>query len=114
MTPDFSASAETEILRSVHHAVFTDKGAPMFRGAFSLPFMRYLYRGKRACDRFEQAERDLRMVRMKSKVIGTFRSEQGANDFLILKSITSTAAKAKSTAFDALLSLFHGHLLLGD
>ena len=61
-----------------------------------------------------QAERDLRMVRMKSKVIGTFRSEQGANDFLILKSLTSTAAKAGSTAFDALLSLFHGQLVLGD
>ena len=61
-----------------------------------------------------QAERDLRMVRMKNKVIGTFRSEQGANDFLILKSLTSTAAKAGVTVFDALLSLFHGHLLLGD
>lgn len=55
-----------------------------------------------------QAECDLRMVRMKSKVIGTFRSEQGAKDFLMLKSFTSTAAKAGVTAFDALLSLFFG------
>ena len=60
-----------------------------------------------------QAERDLRMVRMKSKVIGTFRSEQGANDFLILKSLTSTLAKTGISAFDALLSLFHGQLVLG-
>jgi hypothetical protein len=36
---------------------------------------------------------------MKSKVIGTFRSEQGAKDFLLLKSLTSTAAKAEFTAF---------------
>lgn len=57
-----------------------------------------------------QAERDLRMVRMKSKVIGTFRSEQGAKDFLLLKSLTSTAAKAEFTAFDALHSLFQGQL----
>ena len=61
-----------------------------------------------------QAERDLRMVRMKSKVIGTFRSEQGAKDFLMLKSFTSTAAKAGVTAFDALLSLFVGQMMWGS
>lgn len=60
-----------------------------------------------------QAERDLRMVKMKSKVIGTFRSEDGANDFLTLKSLTSSAVKAGITAFDALLSLFHGRLAWG-
>lgn len=59
-----------------------------------------------------QAERDLRMVRMKSKVIGSFRSEQGAIDFLLLKSFTSTAAKAGIAAFDALLSMFQGNLAL--
>lgn len=50
------------------------------------------------------------MVRMKSKVIDTFRSEQGAKDFLLLKSLTSTAAKAEFTAFDALHSLFQRQL----
>lgn len=59
-----------------------------------------------------QAERDLRMVRMKSKVIGTFRSEQEAKDFLLLKSLTSTSAKAGIAAFDALHSLFQGQLAL--
>lgn len=59
-----------------------------------------------------QAERDLRMVRMKSKVIGTFRSEQGAIDFLLLKTFTSTASKAGIAAFDALLSMFQGQLAL--
>ena len=49
---------------------------------------------------------------MKSKVIGTFRSEQGAKDFLLLKSLTSTAAKAGIAAFDALLSMFQGQLAL--
>ncbi|MBR3417883.1 MAG: transposase, partial [Oscillospiraceae bacterium] len=60
-----------------------------------------------------QAERDLRMVRMKSKVIGSFRSEQGAIDFLLLKTFTSTASKAGIAAFDALFSLFCGQLALG-
>lgn len=60
-----------------------------------------------------QAERDLRMVKMKSKVIGTFRSVQGAKDFLTLKSLTSTAAKAGINAFDALISLFRGQLACG-
>ena len=55
-----------------------------------------------------QAERDLRMVKVKNKVIGTFRSLQGAKDFLIWKSLTSTASKAGTTAFDALLSLNFG------
>ena len=61
-----------------------------------------------------QAERDLRMVKVKNKVIGTFRSLQGAKDFLILKSLTSTASKAGITAFDALLSLIFGQFVLGD
>jgi len=51
---------------------------------------------------------------MKSKVIGTFRSEQGAWDFLSLKSFTSTAAKAGVTAFEALLSLFVGQMMWGS
>lgn len=59
-----------------------------------------------------QAERDLRMVKMKNKVIGTFLSEQGAKDFLTLKSLTSTAVKAGFTAFDALLSLLYGRFAL--
>ncbi|MBQ1555855.1 MAG: IS66 family transposase, partial [Clostridia bacterium] len=57
-------------------------------------------------------ERDLRMVKMKNKVIGTFRSEQGAKDFLILKSFTSTAVKNGFTAFDALRSLLYGRFSL--
>lgn len=42
--------------------------------------------------------------------LDTFRSEQGAKDFLLLKSLTSTAANAEFTAFDALHSLFQGQL----
>jgi len=55
-----------------------------------------------------QAERDLRMVKMKNKVIGCFRSKDGAEDFLKIKSFTSTAAKNGTTAFQALFLLLSG------
>ena len=46
--------------------------------------------------------------------LGTLRSLQGAKGFLILKSLTSTASKAGTTAFDALLSLIFGRFGFGD
>ncbi len=60
-----------------------------------------------------QAERDLRMVKMKNKVIGCFRSKEGAKDFLIIKSFTSTAAKNGFTAFRALFLLLSGNFVGG-
>ena len=60
-----------------------------------------------------QAERDLRMVKMKNKVIGCFRSLTGANDFLTLKSLTSTTAKNGLSAFETLFALFQGNLAWG-
>lgn len=56
-----------------------------------------------------QAERDLRMVKLKNKVIGCFRSTDGAKDFLTLKSFTSSAMKSGLSAFSALLALFQGN-----
>ncbi len=48
------------------------------------------------------------MVKIKNKVIGCFRSKEGANDFLMIKSFTSTAAKNGFTAFHALFLLLSG------
>ena len=59
------------------------------------------------------AERDLRMIKVKNKVIGCFRSLEGARNFLTLKSFTSTAAKNGVTAFQVLLALFSGQVILG-
>ncbi len=48
------------------------------------------------------------MLKMKNKVIGCFRSKEGAEDFLMLKSFTSTAAKNDTTAFQTLFLLLSG------
>ena len=58
-----------------------------------------------------QAERDLRMVKMKNKVIGCFRSMEGARNFLAIKSFTSTAAKNGITAFQAVFDLLGGNIV---
>ena len=40
-----------------------------------------------------QAERDVRMMKLRQKISGGFRSDQGANDFAIIRSFISTVKK---------------------
>jgi transposase len=55
-----------------------------------------------------QAERDIRMVKLKQKISGTFRSESGARMFCRIRGYISTLRKQGLNILDAFISLFSG------
>ncbi len=55
-----------------------------------------------------QAERDLRMMKVQQKISGMFRTEEGAKAFCRIRSYISTARKNAVSAMDALTRLFSG------
>jgi transposase len=56
-----------------------------------------------------QAERDLRMLKVKQKISGTFRSRAGGNAFCRIRGYLSTACKNACSAFDAIVMAFNGN-----
>jgi len=56
-----------------------------------------------------QAERDLRMMKVQQKISGMFRTEEGAKAFCRMRSYISTARKNAVGAMDALTRLFSGN-----
>jgi transposase len=59
-----------------------------------------------------QAERDLRMVKVQQKISGTFRSRAGADAFCVLRGYLSTLRKQGYALLAALEAAFTGHPLL--
>jgi transposase len=55
-----------------------------------------------------QAERDLRMIKVQQKVSGTFRSTQGATSFCIIRSYLATMRKQGRSMLGAMAAVFAG------
>jgi transposase len=56
------------------------------------------------------AERDLRMMKLRQKVSGCFRTFNGAETFAIIRSFVSTSSKQGQNIFQALLNVFNNTL----
>jgi transposase len=56
-----------------------------------------------------QAERDIRMMKVQQEIWGTFRSEQGARNFCRIRGYISTVNKNSASVIDAISAIFDGN-----
>lgn len=56
-----------------------------------------------------QAERDIRIIKVKNKICGCFRTQKGAEEYLTINSFLSTVKKKGINILEALSRAFSGH-----
>jgi transposase-like protein len=56
-----------------------------------------------------RAEQDIRMIKVKQKISGSFRTFRGAESFLAIRSYISTARKNRLPIFPAIVSALNGN-----
>lgn len=86
-----------KILALVEHLANYKVSVCLFIHNFNVPFD------------INQAERDLRMIKVKTKVSGCFRTEKGARDYLKIMSYVGTAHKQGHNAYQAIKNAISGH-----
>ena len=59
-----------------------------------------------------QAEHDLRMLKVKQKVSGCFRTEKGAEEFCRMRNYISTMKKQGRSVMETIRSMFAGKILM--
>jgi transposase len=59
-----------------------------------------------------QSERDLRMLKVKQKISGCFRTDKGAEGFCRLRSYVSTMKKQGRSVMETIRSVFAGMILM--
>jgi len=89
--------AQTEPRRLLNRLVSNEQDVLRFMTDFSVPFDN------------NQAERDIRMVKLRQKVSGCLRSVTGAEHFVSIRTVMSTARKQAVNEFEVLLDAFTGN-----